>query len=143
MRYRIKIIFFIFLIGCSLFASTANASWAYMFVVNDGHIYTVSETQVDPKLIGSKIGKVTKYSDREGTYSGNFSNRYPKGTKYYEIKGIDIKEAIAIKEKEDRFIKAFYQGEYGGSRYGWQDFLPYISWALLLFFVIRFLIKRR
>ena len=28
---------------------------------------------------------VTYHTDREGTYGGNFSNIYPKGTKYYAI----------------------------------------------------------
>jgi len=134
--------FFVFLLGCCLFISTASASWAYMFVVNDGNLYAISETQVDPKQIGSKIGKVTKYSDQEGTYSGNFSNRYPKGTTYYEIMGVDIKDAIAIKESEGLFKKAIYKGEYPGNKYRSQDFLPYVVGVLLLVVVIYFIKKR-
>ncbi|WP_409340645.1 hypothetical protein [Paenibacillus sp. MBLB4367] len=133
----------VFLIGCSFNISTAHATWAYMFVVNDGNLYVISETLVDPKQIDSKIGKVSKYSDQEGTYSGNFSNRYPKGTEYFAIIGVDIKEAIAVKEGEERFKKAIYQGEYKGSKYSWQDFLPYIVGIVMLIVVIYLIIKRR
>lgn len=87
-----------------------------MFVVNDGKVYVISDELVDPNLIGSKIGEVTKYSDMEGTYSGNFSNRYPKGTDYYEIEGVDVNDAIAVKERLGLFIKANYNGEYAGGK---------------------------
>ncbi|MGG1659342.1 hypothetical protein [Brevibacillus sp. NRS-1366] len=121
---------------------TTYANWAYMFVVNDGKIYIVSDSQVDLKQIGSKVGEVTKYSDQESTYSGNFSNRYPKGTEYYEIIGNDLHEAIAVKENEGQFIKANFQGEYAGSKYDWRGFLPYIVGVLFLFVFI-YLIKQR
>lgn len=88
-----------------------------MFVVNDGNVYVISQEHINPNHIGSKIGEVTKYSDMEGTYSGNFSNRYPKGTQYYEIKGADVKEAIAVQESPELFLKANFNGEYAGSRF--------------------------
>lgn len=114
-----------------------------MFVVNDGNIYVISQEQVDPSQIGSsKIGEVTKYSDIEGTYSGNFSNRYPKGTEYYEINGVEIKEAIAVQEGSELFIKANYNGEYAGSKYSWQGFLLYFIGLILLLGVV-YLIKKR
>lgn len=135
-------LFFVLLAGCCLFISAASASWAYMFVVYDGNTYVISETQVDPKQIGSKIGKVTKHSGQEGTYSGNFSNSYPRGTTYYEIMGVDIKDAIAVKESEGLFIKAIYKGEYAGNKYSWQDFVPYIVAVLLLLVTVYFIKKR-
>ncbi|NOV04833.1 hypothetical protein GC097_33220 [Paenibacillus sp. LMG 31457] len=104
-----------------------------MFVVNDGKIYVISEEHLDPKEIGSKIGRVTRYSDQEGTYSGNFSNRYPVGTGYYEIIGVEINKAIAIKDDKGLYIKATYGGEYAGNRYSWIDILPYVCAALLVF----------
>lgn len=62
--------------------------------------------------VDSEIGQVTKYSDME-QYSGNFSNAYKKGTKYYSIEGISTDEAIAIKESDGQYIKAYREGEYG------------------------------
>ena len=93
-----------------LSSSTVFAtSWAYPFVVWDDHIYVVSEeTVIDIEKV---IGKVTKYSDME-QYSGNFSNVFPKGTKYYSIKGIDTTIAIAIQTSDRHYIKAYLQGEY-------------------------------
>lgn len=41
---------------------------------------------------------MTKYSNIEGTYSGNFSNTYKKGTKYFSIKEISTDIAIVVQE---------------------------------------------
>ncbi|MFO1441788.1 hypothetical protein KDN24_00770 [Bacillus sp. Bva_UNVM-123] len=84
-------------------------SWAFQFVVWQGYIYVVSDEYVTE--IDSEIGQVTKYSDME-SYSGNFSNTFKKGTKYYSIKGINTDEAIAIEESDGRYIKAYREGEY-------------------------------
>lgn len=100
-----------------LFASMSLASWAFAFVVNDGKMYVIADEAVNSGLLGEVIGKVTTYSDREGTYRGNFSNIFPEGTLYYEIKGIDSNEAIAVEDqRENRFVKATYRGEYAGSQ---------------------------
>ncbi|BBH23722.1 hypothetical protein Back11_50670 [Paenibacillus baekrokdamisoli] len=152
------------LIGISLFMGTARASWAYAFVVYKGNSYVIEDTQVDPKLIGSKIGKVTSYTDREGTYSGNFSNQFPKGTEYYEILDVATTEAIAIKKSSQVFIKATYQSHYpgGGSvddsvsdsdpgrsvtsfnQILWKDALPFLAGALfILFLIILYQIRKR
>jgi hypothetical protein len=84
-------------------------SWAYSFVVWDGYIYVVSDEYVTE--IDSEIGKVTKYSDME-QYSGNFSNVYKKGTKYYSIKGISTDDVIAIQDDDGKFKKAVREAEY-------------------------------
>ncbi len=140
MRLKISLIF-AFLVSSTLFVGIVSADWANMFVVNDGKIFVISEEHLEPKQIGLKIGKVTKYSDREGTYSGNFSNRYPKGTGYYEIIGVDINEAIAIIDDKGSYIKATYGGEYAGNRYNWLDFLPYV-FAILIVFISGYIIKK-
>ena len=93
--------------GCS----NSNSSWAYSFVVWNGYIYQISDEYVSD--IGEEVGKVTKYADKEGTYFGDFSNKYQKGTKYYEIEGISTDEAIAIKEGNGEYRKATNQGKYG------------------------------
>ncbi|BBH23721.1 hypothetical protein Back11_50660 [Paenibacillus baekrokdamisoli] len=137
------------LIGISLFMGTARADWVYLFVVYNGSSYEISDTQVDPKLIGSKIGKVTYYSNREGTYSGNFSNRFPKGTEYYEIHNVATKQAIAIKKKKNLFIKATYLHRYGGkvtqiNQILWEDALPFLAGGLfVLVLIIWYLIRKR
>lgn len=107
------VLFFI-TINLFLFPSKSLASWAYLFVVWDGYTYVVSEEYVTE--IDKEIGHVTKYSDMEGTYSGNFSNIYKKGTKYYSIKGFSTDEAIAIQDKDGKYKKATRNGEYAGSK---------------------------
>jgi hypothetical protein len=93
-----------------------SADWAYAFVVNDGNMYVRSDEIVNESDLGEQVGEVTYYSDREGTYSGNFSNIYPKGTLYYEIEGISPNEAIAIRTENNDYIKATYSGKYVGGK---------------------------
>lgn len=100
----------LFVLFASFFPSRILAtSWAYPFVVWDGYIYVISDEYVTK--IDNEIGQVTKYSDME-QYSGNFSNAYKKGTKYYSIEGINTDEAIAIEDSDGRYIKAYKDGEY-------------------------------
>ncbi|MBD8038434.1 hypothetical protein H9635_16945 [Solibacillus sp. A46] len=102
----------VFISGCSNSNPLDNSSadWAYNFVVWDGYIYQLTDEYVES--VDEEIGEVTKYSDMEGTYSGNFSNKYEKGTKYYAIQGINTDEAIAI-EDEGKYKKAIRDGKYG------------------------------
>jgi len=117
---------------------SVHADWAHRFVVNDGNSYIISDTKVESAQIGAKIGKVTSYSDEEGTYSGNFSNYYPKGTEYYAIKDIDINEAIAIKGDDDSFIKAVYGSEYEGKAFSLKKVLLYVGGLFLLIIAVVF-----
>ena len=95
----------------TLFAGCSSKSWVSSFVVWDSDIYQISEEYVDK--VDEEIGEVTMYSDKEGTYSGNFSNEYKKGTKYFSIEGISTKEAIAIEEDDGKYRKAINNGKYG------------------------------
>lgn len=88
---------------------TLATSWAYSFVVWDGYIYVISDEYVTE--IGDEIGHVTSYSDME-QYSGNFSNAYKKGTKYFSIEGISTDQAIAVEESDGQYIKAYRETEY-------------------------------
>lgn len=101
---------------CSLvfLPTKAAADWAHSFVIWDGYIYVISDEEVDQ--IGKEIGEVTSYSDIEGTYSGNFSNTYAKGTKYYSIKDISRDVAIAIEDPDGQYYKATRDGEYAGNK---------------------------
>lgn len=135
-------ILLMFLLASSLFlGNSAHADWAYKFVVNDGNIYIPADDQeVEPAQIGSKIGKVTRYSDHEATYSGNFSNSYPKGTGYYKINDVDVKEAIAIKTNSDTFIRANYEGRYAGAnKLSLSKIIPYVIGVFLLALLVLFM----
>ena len=104
-------------------------SWAYPFVIWDDHIYVVSgETITD---IEKQIGRVTKYSDME-QYSGNFSNTFPKGTKYYSIKGIEPTIAIAIQTIDGHYVRADRHGEYTYRK----SFTEYIYSGLSVFAIV-------
>ena len=104
-------------------------SWVYPFIVWDDHVYVVSEETVLD--VEKKIGKVTKYSDMY-SYSGNFSNVFPKGTKYYSIKGIDTTIAIAIQTSDGHYIKAYREGEYTYRK----NFTEYIYIGLGVFAIL-------
>ena len=119
-----KQFFFFVLVSLFVFSSLlpnkTSADWAYPFVVWDGYIYVVSDEFVEE--VDEEIGRVTKYSDKEGTYSGNFSNVYKKGTAYYSIKGVSTDEAIAIEEEGGKYKKAIRDGEYAGNKYSLKVF---------------------
>jgi hypothetical protein len=106
------LLFSVFIAACSHNNTNhSSADWAYSFVVWDDFTYQLADEYVED--ISEEIGEVTKYSDMEGTYSGNFSNVYEKGTKYYSITGISTEVAIAVEEKDGRFRKAIRSGKYG------------------------------
>jgi hypothetical protein len=97
----------------SLFPNKALAVWAYLFVVWDGYIYVISDEYVTE--VEEEIGRVTMYSTHEGTYSGNFSNAYSEGTKYYSIKDVPTDEAIAVQDLDEKYKMAFRKGKYAGA----------------------------
>jgi len=111
----------------SLFLNQAMATkWIYQFVVWDGYVYVISEEYVTE--VEHEIGEVTKFSNSE-QYSGNFSNVYKTGTKYYSIKGISTDESIAILDIYGKYKKADRGVEY---TYGNdEDFLTGISNEIL------------
>ena len=94
----------------SLLSDKAEATkWLYPFVVWDGYVYVISEEYVTE--VEHEIGEVTKFSNME-QYSGNFSNVYKTGTKYYSIKGISTDESIAILDINGKYKKADRGVEY-------------------------------
>lgn len=111
--FIISIVIFVTLTACGLGKNSSSADWVSAFVVWDGMIYVLEDEYV--LEVDEEIGKVTKYSDNEGTYSGNFSNEYEKGTKYYSISGIHTEEAIAVEDGNGRYRKAVMESEYGGN----------------------------
>ncbi|MEH7225355.1 hypothetical protein V7112_16225 [Bacillus sp. JJ1566] len=99
---------FVFLLFTSSIAGAL--SWAYAFVVHDGKVYEVNEDlPLQQNELGNVIGKVkTKPDEQSGDYYGNASNYYEIGTRYYEIEGISINEAIAVETEEDHYVKAVH-----------------------------------
>ena len=101
-------------------------TWSSFFLVNKTNaapvasnamairlIYVVNDEEVDH--VDREIGIVTKYSDIEGTYSGNFSNTYRKGTKYFSIVDVSTDDAIAIEDINGHYVKAISDGKYAGN----------------------------
>ncbi|WP_208585749.1 hypothetical protein [Gracilibacillus suaedae] len=103
----------IFLIVICFPIKSIATSWAYDFVVWDGYVYEVTEEKVE--MVDEKIGEVTKYSDMY-QYEGNFSNKYPKNTKYFSIKGTSTNEAIAVETENEVYNKAIRKGPYVGEK---------------------------
>ena len=105
---KLKIIFLLTIVlittGC-----TSSSDWHSSFVVWKGNIYETTDEIIHE--VEEEIGQVTKYSDQEGTYSGNFSNTYKKGTKYFVIAGVDSNEAIAV-DDDGIYRKAIRIGRY-------------------------------
>lgn len=111
MRLHYKLLLLITLIAFTILPSKSLATdWAYPFVVWEGYIYEVTDEYVTD--VDIEVGEVTAFSDME-ELSGNFSNTYEVGTKYYTIEGVSSDEAIAIEEADGNYIKAVKVGEKG------------------------------
>lgn len=123
---------------------TLATSWAYPFVVWDGYIYVISDEYVTE--IENEIGHVTRHSDME-QYSGNFSNAYKRGTKYYSIKEISTDQAIGVEVSDGQYIKAYREAEYevrspfGGFFDGQQGIIKIIIFSLLSILAIFLIYK--
>lgn len=120
-------------ISATQFPQQSKATdWAYRFVVWNDTIYIMSEEYVTE--VGEEIGQVTSYSDLKPK-GGNFSNAYPKGTKYYAIKGVDRGKAIDVQQKDHTYKKAYSEGIYEYKEGKRNIFLP-MGIALLLVMII-------
>lgn len=121
-----------------------SADWAYSFVVYAGDIYEISpDERIPSDEIDKKIGQITRFSDQEGTYSGNFSNTYPKGTPYYSIKNTNPKEIIAIKTDEGKYVKAFNKGQYANGQLDSKTIWIIVLGSLVIVLLIIWIMKRK
>ncbi|PYZ98750.1 hypothetical protein CR205_09300 [Alteribacter lacisalsi] len=94
-----------------LLASPVHAlSWAYDFVVWDGKVYEVTEEELAPEEVAGQIGSVrTQANENTGSYYGNASNAYPRGTPYFSIDGVSEREAIVVQDDESRLLVAEFR----------------------------------
>jgi hypothetical protein len=121
---------------------SVSASWAFQFVVYSSNIYKVTNEIISPDKINKRIGQVSHFSDKEGTYRGNFSNVYPKGTRYFSIEGIDKNKEIAIKTEDNIYLKAIYQGRYTSQSLFydsdfWMKMIFGICGLIIIFFIYK------
>lgn len=105
------VLFLLTCIGCS----NKNADWANGFVIWDDQNYRDTGEIVPFDHIGSELGSIKKYSDREKTYSNGFSNVFQKGSKLYQIVGEDEGHSIAvqvIENDQETYYKLINTGKY-------------------------------
>ncbi|WP_431803529.1 hypothetical protein [Halobacillus andaensis] len=103
---KIASLFIAFFLFSSI--SVQALDWA-PFVVWEGKVYNVTEEIIPEEEIGDVIGEVnTKPNERTGSYYGNASNVYPKGTKYSEIEGTSTDAEIAVEKSNSNWVKAEY-----------------------------------
>lgn len=139
-----KILIFFFLL---MFTTTSvqALSWAYSFVVWDGNVYEVTKEKVSEGDIGRHIGEVkTRPNDMTGSYYGNASNAYPKGTNYFEIKGESTATSIAVEIENNEWVKAIYVHP---APFHWMDLftkvLPIVVILLIIIVFVRHCKNRR
>ncbi|MEK0313910.1 hypothetical protein [Cohnella sp. 56] len=109
--------------------ASVYASWAFGFVVYNDNVYKLTDETVPADRIGLKIGKVSMYTDVEGSYKGNYSNALPKDSEYRGILGIDVQEAIAADTGGGKFVKAVYHGRNPGSKMdGMRSSMEKLDW---------------
>lgn len=136
--YLRKLILFLL---CFIFTSQLSVqalSWAYPFVVWKGNVYEVTDEEVSD--IGDGIGKVKRGTDEmTGEYFGDASNMYPKGTKYYKIKGISPKIAIAVEVEESKWYKADYVHE--APKYWLENVIIVLTFIMLIVAVFTIMIR--
>lgn len=99
-----------FLCICSLFllfplSPKKNAVTPPVSIGWNSSIYGPSGDKLSKSELGNQLGEIKRINEPMPTESGDSNNDYiPTGSKIFEIKGIDNKEAIAI-EKNDAYYK--------------------------------------
>ncbi|WP_214712932.1 MULTISPECIES: hypothetical protein [unclassified Exiguobacterium] len=86
------------LVGCN----TTSSSWAFDFVKYNNTHYIPTENKINNEDLGEKIGQVETFLDQESDSINLSSNKFAEGTEIYSIQGIDIKEEIAVVEKNGK-----------------------------------------
>lgn len=126
---------------CFITTSFVQAlSWAFPFVVWKGNVYEVTDEVVHKEEIGKQIGEVKRMpNEMTGNYFGDASNAFSKGTKYFEIKAISSKEAIAVEAEEAEWVKAVFAHK---APFHWMDLITTLLPTITLIVIIIFIILR-
>jgi hypothetical protein len=102
-----RLLFFIIIVltGVSLnvdevFASTYPSSIAW-----NNSLYGLSAEEVNSKDVGIEIGKIKRQRTPMPIKNGESNEKQYVGNSLFEIKGVDIEDAIAV-EIDDKFFKA-------------------------------------
>ena len=93
------------LAGCT--ANTSNSTYPNALAW-DNISYGLSVTEVSKDELGNQLGEVKRIKYPMPIENGD-ANTTPVGSKIYQIKGIDIKEAIAV-ENNGKTYKATKNG---------------------------------
>ncbi|WP_051530082.1 hypothetical protein [Anoxybacteroides tepidamans] len=81
-------------------------SWVSDKLIIWNHI-TYIATNEKVEKVGEKIGMIQHYSTKEQESTpDHFSNYYKEGTPLYKIPNVAVEDAIAVKIKENEYIKA-------------------------------------
>lgn len=127
---RVILLFFLLIFTTT---SVHALTWAYSFVVWNGNVYEVTKKKISENEIGQQLGEVkTRPNDVTGSYYGDASNAYPKGTKYFEVNGVSTETSIAVEVAENQWVKAVYVHEAPSH---WRNFLTKALPVLVLFVV--------
>lgn len=116
MRKLLMVLMVVLICGCSANATAKNdstplgeeviaASIPFPLVKWNNQIYRISTDTVSRAF--EKIGEIEHQSLNDlAETPDNFSTTYPIGTQLYSLIDVDTSEAIAIRIKDDEYIKA-------------------------------------
>lgn len=109
---HIKCLLLLFVIVLSWFSSNIEGAFASTYpssVAWNNFLYSLSAEEVDSKDIGNEIGKIKHQRTPMPLKSGESNIKHHVGSSLFEIKGVDIEDAIAVKV-DDKFFKASQVG---------------------------------
>lgn len=134
---KVVILFLLFIFATT---SVQALTWAYSFVVWKGNVYEVTMEKVLESNIGRYLGEVkTKPNEVTGSYYGDASNAYPKGTKYFEINGESTKTSIAVEVENRQWVKAVYVHD---ASFHWMDLISkFLPLLIIVVIVVAFILR--
>ncbi|RAP77246.1 hypothetical protein [Paenibacillus montanisoli] len=103
-----KFLLLFFVIVLTWFSSNIEGAFASTYpssVAWNNYLYGLSVEEVDSKDIGNEIGKIKRQRTPMPKKNGESNEKHHVGSSLFEIKGVDIKDAIAVKVDE-KFFKA-------------------------------------
>ncbi|WP_075618596.1 hypothetical protein [Paenisporosarcina indica] len=128
---KVIILFFLLIFSTT---SVQALSWSYSFVVWKGNVYEVTKEKISESDIVRHLGEVkTKPNDMTGSYYGDASNAYPKGTRYFEINGELTETSIAVEVENNQWVKAVYVHK---APFHWMDIIIKVLPILIILLIV-------